>query len=143
MATPVHMLSATEIMSTSAVGVEVAGTVLGKRSRERYEIYRIALHGLMTTKAIVMKSQPHTGSWKQWGPRRGLAVHLPTGPNKKSMINPRRWDAERGGSHPRQHRKFTIDSCWGLVSRRGRWEPLRRDSRPGQRRESRRKRRTT
>ena len=39
MATPVHMLSATEITSTSKVGVEVSGTVLGKRSRERYEIY--------------------------------------------------------------------------------------------------------
>src|ERR1700761_5715117 len=94
----------------------------------------IALHGLMTTIAIATNyprsggSQPQMGSWRQRGPRRGSAIHLPSGPNKEPIVNPRRWDVEWGGSRPQQHKEFTIDPCWDLVFRRDRGYHLRRDS---------------
>ena len=97
------------------------------------------------TKVVAMnlprrgESQPQIGSRRQRRPQRGSAIHLPSGPNYGPMINPRQWGAERGGSCPQQHREFTIDPCWDLVFCRDWWDLLRRDSRLGQRRESRRK----
>ena len=131
--------------STGREGIRAPGTVLGKRSRERYGIYHnhSAGPGVDITVAMNGQSQLQMGSWRQQGPQRGPAVHLSSGPNKISTVNPRQWYAERKGSRTRSRKEFTIDPCWGLVPCRGRWDLLRRECRLGLRRESGRKYGTT
>ena len=131
--------------STGREGIRAPGTVLGKRSRERYGIYHnhSAGPGVDITVAMNGQSQLQMGSWRQQGPQRGPAVHLSSGPNKISTVNPRQWYAERKGSRTRSRKEFTIDPCWGLVSRRGQLDLLHRDRRLFLRRESERKCDTT
>ena len=130
-----HMESQVDMPSMAeSTGTEVMrapGTVLGKRSRERYVIYRnhSVGPGVDATVAMNCRSQPQMGPWRQQGPQRGPAVHLPSRPNKIPKINPRRWYVERRGSRPRLRKEFIIDPCWGLVSCRGRWDLLRRECR--------------
>ena len=139
--TPIDVSSMAEISTTEGERAEI---VLGKRRREWYVICHIRSAGLMMTIAVAMncprrgQSRVQMGSWRRRGPRRGPDLRLPPRPNRKPVVNPRWWDAERRGSHPRQHGEFTTDLCWDLVSRRGQWEPLRRENHLGLRRESRR-----
>ena len=145
MVTPIDVPATTEIASADE---GVSETVLGKRRRKRYGAYRNRLAGPNDDDTVAVnyprrgERQPRPESWRQRGPQRGPAVHLPPRPKQQPRVNPRRWDAERGGSRPRWHKDFTINPCWDLVSRRGRWEPTRMDNRHGQRRERRRKRGT-
>jgi hypothetical protein len=136
METQVDMSSTAQ--STGTESMRAAGTVLGKRSRERYGIYRNHSAGPRVDVTVAMNcgSRLQMGSWRQQGPQRGPAVHLSSGPKQTSMINPRRCYAERRGSRPRLRKEFTTDPCWGLVSRRGQWDLLRRERRLRLRRES-------
>ena len=62
------------------------------------------------------------GSQMQHRPRLGPATSLqPGSPDKISIVNPRRRDAERRGSRPRVRRAFTINTCRDQVSSRVGW----------------------
>jgi len=65
MATPIDVSSTMETTNTEGVGV--SGTMLGKRSRERYGIYRNRSAGLMTTIAVVMNCPRRGESTPQMG----------------------------------------------------------------------------
>ncbi|KAN0137812.1 hypothetical protein V8E53_004296 [Lactarius tabidus] len=100
----------------------------GKRRRER-----IARGVNQATRRKAGQMRP--GVRGKQSPQKGLGVPLSPGPKKISTVNPRRRGAERGGSRPRQRKEFTVDPCWGVVSRKGRRAPLYQDSRLGSRRE--------
>ena len=73
--------------STSTGDVRAPRVVLGKRSRERYRIYRNHSASLMMVITAAMnfprrgEMALQMGSWRQEVPQRGPAVHLSSDPN--------------------------------------------------------------
>jgi hypothetical protein len=138
-----YMTAPSKELTTVVTGKTVpSSSSRGKRRRERYEIYCYGLPQLTVriARGVNQASRRKAGQMRpgvrgKQSPQKGLGVPLSPGPKKISTVNPRRRGAERGGSRPRQRKEFTVDPCWGIVSRKGRRAPLYQDSRLGSRRE--------
>ena len=76
------------VTTATTGGARGAGTVLGKRARERYGTFRKTPYRLMITAAAALshpkrsEGRAQVGSWRRQGGPRGFTIRQPPGPKK-------------------------------------------------------------